>query len=82
MEDINDIEYEISQIDKQIEKSKKEAAEADGSIKTHLKNLKDSFGIKSLEEAADFIKSQSKKAAELEREIDDEFSKLKDKFYG
>lgn len=61
----------------QIESLKREKAEAVGARDELLKQLKEEFGVSSIEEANEKIKELERRAAVLEKKRDREYEKLK-----
>ena len=79
MNEIANIQIEIDEIDSRIEIAKQEKSEADGAIKTYMKQLKDDHGLGTLSIAKAWIKEGEADLEEREKDIVSDFSELKDR---
>lgn len=63
-----------------MEKSKEEKNKLEGQIETLMKELKDEFDIKNIEEAEEEIEALLAEIEETESELEDKLNKLEDEF--
>lgn len=77
---IDDIKDMILVIDSNILKIKQEAAEAEGSIKTHMKSLKEKYDLSSEDEIIDFLDKSKKEAERTKKTIVKIFEEIVDEY--
>lgn len=75
---IDDIESELEVIVDAINTAKSDAAEAEGAIKAYMKQLKENFGLESVEAAEKFIKDLESELKAEEEKIMNEYDSLRD----
>jgi len=80
MNSIEEIKRDIQSKEDDIEEAKNTKAQAEGSNKTYLKQLKESYDLSSIEEIESFISDAEKELSEIEGNIIKMHEKLKNEY--
>jgi predicted DNA-binding protein YlxM (UPF0122 family) len=70
----------ILKLDEALEKAKSSIAQHNGALKQLMKNLKETEGVKTYEEALELFNKYEQQEADLEEEIKEEYNKIKEKW--
>ena len=76
---IEDIKDDIADMKNQINTAKRSHDQAEGAIKTYMKQLKDNHDLHSLNDAKKFIDKETIALSEMDSEIVAEFAVLRDR---
>ena len=77
---MKEIMKSLTSLDKQIEEAKRSVAVQEGRLEETVKQLKDEFGLDTIVEAEELEKKEKAELESLSKDIEQRFSKLKEKY--
>jgi len=75
--DTQEIIDEIKELQEDIDKAKRELANAEGRIDNIFENLKEKYGINTVKELDDLIKQKEKQVQQIDKKIKEEYESVK-----
>lgn len=80
MSRIDDIQYQIDTIKKDIENKSRKKSEAEGAIKTYFKHLKERYNVSSEKELEELIEETKNEIEKLNNQIETLFNEIVDEY--